>query len=207
MLLYDKNIMFASFLIYCIYFSGDVMNNGIQVIYPRTTYKVLNEAISQFIEKTILEFINIAKEPIQENFTYTLDISHDEYHYQDYLSIVFYVSSYTGGAHPNHSIFSLVYDISTDKIITMEDLVEEREELLSILSLESRKILSQNPKVVDSTMLMKGTLPSISNFSIFALGPGGIILFFPEYQVAPYSSGAFKVVVNYNTIFEHDGEA
>ena len=88
------------------------MNNGIQVIYPRTKYKNLNQAMCEVVQNHIIEFMNFAKEPIQENFTYTFDISHDEYTYQDYLSIVFYISSYTGGAHPSHQIYSIVYDIS-----------------------------------------------------------------------------------------------
>lgn len=178
------------------------MNNGIQIIYPRTKYGVVNEEIASFIQKQIQTFMSFAKEPIQENFTYTLDISHDEYSYQDYLSYVFYVSSYTGGAHPEHFIFSLVYDVSENKMITMRDLVLEKEDLLSILSFESRKTLSSNPKIVDSAMMMEGTAPILKNFSIFAFAPMGIMIFFPEYNVAPYSSGAFKVVIPYSLIYD-----
>ncbi len=177
------------------------MNNGIQIIYPRTKYAVVNQEIFSLIQKQIYTFMNFAKEPIQENFTYTLDISHDEYSYQDYLSFVFYVSSYTGGAHPMHSIFSLVYDVSENKMITMADLVREKESLLSILSFESRKVLARNPNIVDSAMMMEGTAPLLKNFSIFAFAPTGIMIFFPEYNIAPYSSGAFKVVVPYSTIY------
>ena len=108
------------------------MNNGIQIIYPRSKYLTLNQAMLEFLENMICEFMNYAKEPIQENFTYTLDISHDEYSFQDYLSVVFYVSFYTGGAHPEHRIVSLVYDISKDQMITMQDLVSEKENLFPI---------------------------------------------------------------------------
>ena len=159
------------------------MNNGIQVIYPRTKYKNLNQAMCEVVQNRIIEFMNFAKEPIQENFTYTFDISHDEYTYQDYLSIVFYISSYTGGAHPEHLVF-------------------EKENLLSVLSEESRKILSSNPKITDSNLLLTGTSPDISNYQIFAFVPTGIMIYFPEYQIAPYSSGAFKIVVPYTKIFE-----
>ena len=55
------------------------MNNGIQVIYPRTKYSVLNQEIFSLIKKQIDTFMNFAKEAIQENIIYTLDISHDEY--------------------------------------------------------------------------------------------------------------------------------
>ena len=178
------------------------MNNGIQIIYPRSKYLTLNQAMLEFLENMICEFMNYAKGPIQENFTYTLDISHDEYSFQDYLSVVFYVSFYTGGAHPEHRIVSLVYDISKDQMITMQDLVSEKENLLSILSEESRRILSSNPKITDSKLLVTGTSPDISNYQIFAFVPTGIMIYFPEYQIAPYSSGAFKIVIPYAKIFE-----
>ena len=90
------------------------MNNGIQVIYPRTKYSVLNQEIFSLIKKQIDTFMNFAKEAIQENIIYTLDISHDEYSYKEYLSFVFYISSYTGGAHPEHIVSCIVYDVSQD---------------------------------------------------------------------------------------------
>ena len=130
----------------------------------------------------------------------TLDISHDEYSYQDYLSVIFYVSFYTGGAHPEHRISSFVYDVSRDKIITIHDLVREKAHLLSILSTESRKILSKNPNIHDQELLFEGTSPEKSNFQTFVFTSRGIMIYFPEYQIAPYSSGAFKIVIPYDQL-------
>lgn len=176
------------------------MNNGIQVIYPKSKYKKLNDEVFLLIQREILQFMVIARNKQEDKFTYTLDISHDEYSYQDYLSFVFYVSSSTGGNHPSHSIYSICYDISSDSIITMEDLVKKDSDLLSKLSRESRKNLSNNPKIVDYSMMMEGTKEEVSNFSVFAFTPYGIMIFFPQYQVAPYSSGAFKTVFCYDKL-------
>lgn len=178
------------------------MNNGIQVIYPRTKYSVLNEEIFLLIQKQISKFMNFAKEAIQESIIYTLDISHDEYSYQEYLSFVFYISSYTGGAHPEHIVECIVYDVKQNKIIHLSNLVEEKSDILEILSKESRKILAANTNIQNLSMMMEGTKPTISNFSHFVFAPTGIMIFFPEYQVAPYSSGAFKVVIPYSSIFD-----
>lgn len=176
------------------------MNNGIQVIYPRTKYSVLNQEIFSLIKKHIDTFMNLAKEAIQEDIIYTLDISHDEYSYQEYLSFVFYISSYTGGAHPEHIVSCIVYDVSQDKIIHISDLIKEKSDLLTILSKESRKILANDSNIQNVSMMIDGTMPTISNFSHFVFVPTGIMIFFPEYQVAPYSSGAFKVVIPYSKI-------
>lgn len=183
------------------------MNNGIQIIYPRSCYKDLNNEVLSFIQRVILEFMESAKIPIQENIIYTLDISHDEYTYHDYLTYIFYVSSYTGGAHPNHFIYSIVYDTAANKIIKMDDLVNKEKKLLSILSKESRLILENNPKIVNKEMLLAGTSPDISNFKTFAFGPTGIMIYFPEYQVAPYSSGQFKIVIPYSVIFNKEKDS
>lgn len=184
-----------------IYFNGDIMNNGIQVIYPRTKYNLLNEEIFLLIQRHISNFMKFAKAAIQENIIYTLDISHDEYSYQKYLSFVFYISSYTGGAHPEHIVACIVYDVKENKIIHLSDLIQEKPNILEILSKESRKILAANANIQNLSMMMEGTKSTISNFSHFVFAPTGIMIFFPEYQVAPYSSGAFKVVIPYSSIF------
>lgn len=174
-----------------------LMNNGIRIAYPRTKYLKLNLACTEIVRQYINEFMVYAKDPVQENFTYTLDISHDEYSYKDYLSIVFYISMYTGGAHPNNQIVTVSYDKQSDKIITINDLMKENSNLLSVLSEESRKILDTNPNIVDHSMLLEGTKPIAENFKLFAFTPTGLMIFFPQYQVAPYSSGSFKVVISY----------
>ena len=183
------------------------MNNGIQIIYPRTKYSVLNQEIFSLIKKQIDTFMNFAKEAIQENIIYTLDISHDEYSYQEYLSFVFYISSYTGGAHPEHIVSCIVYDVSQDKIVHMSDLIEESPDLLELLSKESRRILAANSNIQNISMMMEGTKPTTSNFSHFVFAPTGIMIFFPEYQVAPYSFGAFKVVIPYTSILNQEKDS
>ena len=179
------------------------MNNGIQVIYPKSKYKKLNDEVFLLIQREILQFMVIARNKQEDKFTYTLDISHDEYSYQDYLSIILYVSSYTGGAHPEHIVSCIVYDVSQDKIVHMSDLIEESPDLLELLSKESRRILAANSNIQNISMMMEGTKPTTSNFSHFVFAPTGIMIFFPEYQVAPYSSGAFKIVIPYTKIFEN----
>ena len=44
------------------------MNNGIHVVYPRTKYAVVNFDIYNKLTTFLFEFMNAAKQPIQENF-------------------------------------------------------------------------------------------------------------------------------------------
>ncbi len=176
------------------------MNNGIQIAYPRTNDKKLGQVIYDVVYKKITEFMNMAKEPVQEQITYTLDMSHDEYEYSDYISIVFYSSMYTGGAHPKNEIITICYDKKKESIIDIEDLIRKNSALLEILSKESRRILSNNEKIVNAEMLINGTKPSKENFQNFAFTMTGLMLFFPSYQVASYSSAQFKIVIPYQNL-------
>ena len=51
-------------------------------------------------------------------------------------------------------------------------------------------------------MLLEGTSPKEENFKNFAFSKDGLILFFEQYQVAPYSEGSFRVVIPYDKIKE-----
>ena len=57
--------------------------------------------------------------------------------------------------------------------------------------------LMHNKDIVDISMLMEGTMPNTLNYSNFVFSNDGIIIYFSYYQVAPYSSGMFNVLINY----------
>ncbi len=173
------------------------MNNGIRVLYPRTSYGKLNQKFQQILLPKIEEFMEIAKEPVQENFPYMLDISHDEYHYQNYISTVFYISMEIGGAHPDHQIVTVVYDKKEDNFITIETLYQKDPNVLNYVSEESRRILLKNPKIENREMLFSGTEPNLDNFKYFTFTETGILFFFPQYQIAPYAAGMFKINIPY----------
>lgn len=175
-----------------------ILNNGISIQYPRTEYIELNQKIKDYILKQVKDFMEIAASDIQEKQIYTLDISHDEYSYKNIRSFVLYTSTYTGGAHPNQGIWTCVYDASKNEFVTISDLVLKNASILDILSRESRKILINNKGIVNKDMLLEGTMPNASNFSNFVFTQQGLLLYFLPYQVAPYSSGSFKIVIPYS---------
>ena len=176
------------------------MNSGIRVSYPRSKYDRLNNTIKDKIGKIIFDYMNQAAVSYLDNFTYTLDISYEDYSYQNIESFVFFVSSSTGGAHPDNTIFTINYDSSIDKIITIDDLVRKNNNILTVLSRESYNILSKNKNITDKQMLMEGLKPTTENFSNIVFTPIGIKIYFPQYQVAPYSVGSFQVLINYKNI-------
>ncbi len=181
-------------------------NYKIKVYYPYTSYNLLNNIIESKLTKEIDSLMQIAKENIvQPNQYYTLNINYEYYNYQKYTSYVFYISIYTGVAHPRNGIWTITYDKSNNKIVTLEDIKKKYPLVLEKLSQESRNILnkdkrfSQNEDLKD--MLIDGTTPNENNFNSFAFSKDGLILFFEQYQIAPYSYGDFEITIPYDKIF------
>ena len=178
-----------------------VDNYKIMVYYPKTYYSKLNNIINDKIYGYIKEFkknVNNSNYPV--NQYYSLIILYECYEYDNYISYIFRIEDYTGGAHPNHRIYTVVYDIKNNEIITIDDLINKNQNILNIFSEISRDTLKSNNKITSSTMLYEGTKPIKENFTNFVFNKNGIILFFPEYQVAPYSQGEFNVVISYKKI-------
>ena len=123
------------------------------------------------------------------------------------MSYVFYISTYTGGNHPNNTIWSITYDIDNDKIITIHNLVDEQPNILDKLSIETRNTLKKDKrfekdKDMTNSMMLEGTKPSKKNFKNFAFSSEGFTVFFEQYQVAPYSYGSFEITIPYNELFK-----
>lgn len=176
-------------------------NYKIIVYYPKTDYSKLNNVINDKIYGYIKEFkedVNSSDYPI--NQYYSLIILYDSYEYDNYISYIFRIEDYTGGAHPNHRIYTVVYDIKNNEIITINNLININQNILNIFSENSREVLKNNNRITSLTMLYEGTKPKTENFQNFVFSKDGIILFFQHYQVAPYSQGEFNVVINYKKI-------
>ncbi|MBO5138722.1 MAG: DUF3298 domain-containing protein [Bacilli bacterium] len=174
------------------------MTNEIKIKYPRTDYIVLNEYIKEKIENIIKEFMEYAKEAPQKEIVYSLYITYKSYIYQNYISYVFSISMYTGGAHPDNRILSVNYNVKHNKIIKITDIYNN----LTKLSEISRKLLKNKNEINSITlpldMILEGTTPNDYNFRNYALTDNGVIIFFEPYQVAPYAAGTIEITIPYN---------
>lgn len=173
----------------------------LEVFYPVTNYEVLNQQIQQMITNYIDDFEqSLSPNTIQNDQMYSLMISYETYEYPPFVSYRFTIFMDTGGAHPNHFLWTVVFDQEEERIISIADLEKKYPAILSIFSRYSREILMDNPGIVNSSMLFEGTKPTLENFSHFVFTSQGILIFFEHYQVAPYSSGEFQVLIPYEKI-------
>ena len=131
-------------------------------------------------------------------FTYFLDISGKQFIYNNYVSYVFFKEEYLGGAHPNTYIWTVVFDLDTENIVTLENLTTKDVTFLNYVSESIRGDLLFQPYITNTSLLYAGTRPLKSNFQYFVLVDEGILFYFPPYQVAPYSSGVIEAFVSYS---------
>lgn len=169
---------------------------------PHTKYKLLNEKIKATIDYYQEEFSNTEK-GVQNNFSYFLDTTYEEYKYKNLVSIVLFITVFTGGAHPNHYIEAINYDTLGGEIITLDNLKRINPNILKVLMEESRKMLLLNKVFQDKTiyeMMISGTQDKDENYQNFAFTDKGLKVFFSRYQVAPYFYGSYYITIPYQTL-------
>lgn len=183
-------------------------NYKININYPNDKYYRLNEEICKIINEYRFDFINSLRDyNIQSNIIYELNMSYEKYEYKNYISYVYNVEEYTGGAHPNHYIFTVIYDKELNKIISIVDLINVNKNILNRLSILSRNELLSNYaiNINDNNlkdMFYNGTNPIITNFKNIAFTNEGILIIFERYSIAPYYMGEFKIIIPYDKILD-----
>ena len=131
------------------------------------------------------------------SMTYELSINYTSFDYSPtnnrLVSLVFDIGMYTGGAHPNNYVHTMLIDTEADRILSLEDLfrdnVNEVEFLYSIVEPRLRRQLENEG--FDETYLEEESL----FFRDFALTSEGLRFYFEPYAVAPYVFGTIEVLV------------
>ena len=174
----------------------------ININMPQEQNEILKTEIQNFIKQEKEKFLNqITDSEIQKEITYTLDITYKNFYDQKYDSYLFLVTTYTGGAHPNTTFWTLNLNRETNTLLTIDSLVEKNPRFLNKVSLLIRKKLLLNSKIVNTTMMMEKTKPIKENFTKVIITNSGFYFFFPPYQIAPYSSGSFEVFLEKESLY------
>ncbi len=112
------------------------------------------------------------------------------------VSIVFFISTSMGGAHPEPGLATFVYDKRDGRRLSYGNIFMDQTGMPRIFSDICRASLaSQLGDKAVPDMLEAGTAPDMANFDLFALVRNGIRIYFPPYQAAPYSAGYLNVTI------------
>lgn len=177
-------------------------NITIRTSAPVLDNQAFNAVIDAFVDEQMREAKAIADESGRhENLRHTLDIIWNELYMTPRLaSFYFTVSSYTGGAHGNHAIVGMNFDLANDKSLELIDLFRSNsgygQKLSEIATAALREKLGDD-------LFAEGVDSNPENFSSFTIDEEGITFHFSPYQVAAYAYGHQQVKVEWGEVKDY----
>jgi hypothetical protein len=117
----------------------------------------------------------------------------------DIISVHFTVSTYSGGAHPNHVSRVINFDMDTYQVLLLSDLFAADSDYLTVIAEYCINELSTRQDIVFDDF-EAGAAPTEQNYSAWNIDETGVRITFDPYQVAPYAAGMQHVTVPYREL-------
>ena len=169
--------------------------------------KVVEKKINKKIEDTINQYekriLDLSEKDNEFNKVNGLDIKqyilniNNTIHYNDddILSMTLEVYTYMGGAHGSTMDIPFNFDVKTGNRGVLEDFLGNNENYNKIIIDNIRRAVDKNPDLYFKDILNKyEVLPYNQKFY---LTKDGVVIFFDEYEVAPYAAGRVEFVIPY----------
>ena len=113
------------------------------------------------------------------------------------VSIVFSIGSYTGGAHPNSSRTSLIFDLAAGRALTLADLLASPERAVQEVSRRCRAEAEKE----DWGLFDDPDFPAVvKDVDSWAVEKDGIAILFDPYSVTPYAAGPHECRLSYSDL-------
>lgn len=117
-----------------------------------------------------------------------------------YVSVVMKGGQYTGGAHPNPFVETVLYDVARARVLRLGDLFRKDSGWLQKLSDIAVAQLRKKLTVVEPGWIENGAAPTAQNYQFFYLSGQRLVILFPPYQVAPYAEGYIEVSIPFQRL-------
>lgn len=189
-------------------FKEETSSYSIRVNYPHSGNKQIESILRDYIDDYVTSFKKDSAKKISPKNN--LDISYEKSNFsKDIVSYIFYIYTFTGGAHGNTTIVTKTFDIKTLNEISLDKVFLEEEDYLSKISEITKSQLKENliPKEATTDSIKfseewieEGASLKKENYQKFILTPKHIVFYFEQYQVAPYSEGIQEVKIPFYEI-------
>jgi hypothetical protein len=195
---------------------------SIDVTYPTVDERFLgakeaNLFIKENLDIRIAAFEKSATESLEAPIDLPKNIKSEargspsvEHETDRYVSIFFSAEWYLrGAAHPYHTIHTYIFDKKLQKLVTVQDLFMPYSKYFEFLSEYAYNDLIRQSEegdlgfVYDKEMLRSGTEATLENFRHALPTKDGLMIYFDEYQVAPYAAGPQQVAIPYEFLREY----
>ena len=163
----------------------------LKVNYPAKINAKVDHAIQAFINKQIRVFKRLpAPSPDDpRNYKNLLDITYDKpFITEKIVSLVFYVETYDGGAHPVTAVYTMNFNAKTGQKLKLADVAKLDKDLIKSMIVRQLMNTLAEP---DQLWVSKGVTQS--NLEQFTIHYNNITFYFGQYEVAPYAQGIQKV--------------
>jgi hypothetical protein len=173
--------------------------------FNRTVKALAEKSVNDFKRLMIKETTGEDLKQLTADSGYYTDLGYSvQYADDDVISLLFVEDSFSGGAHPNHNFFALVYDLKNGRELKLADLFKRSAKYLDTISaycikdLQSRK----SPETGENSGLaqdiwLDGALPKTDNYKSWNITRKGLVFTFDPYQVGSYVDGPQFVSVPY----------
>jgi len=176
-----------------------------------TRAEAFNKAVGDFVTSQTAEFKKQHKADLAEIAAsaadadrpgYALEISyHTPYADKNLISLLVWSYQFTGGAHGNSFSTTFNYDLSSGRMLKLDDLFQPNSNHLRLISDYCLKTLTKElGAVADANWLKEGAGPKAENFKSWNITPDGLQITFDAYQVAAYVFGPQEVIVPYSVL-------
>ena len=182
--------------------SYTIMQRGdgyrVSITYPQTGNPVADAELAIWAREQASTFTeSVSLIPTRPPVPYELFITYETLKASSrVISVVFFISTSMGGAHPEPGMATFVYDRHDGRRLSYSNLFTNQEGLARVFSAICKTSLAEQlGDRAASDMLEAGTAPDMANFDLFAVVQNGIRVYFPPYQAAPYSEGYLTVAI------------
>lgn len=179
----------------------------INVAYPVMTggetsvAKVFNAKIKSFVDAEVAQFKKDAGAAVDYPGPGPWFINYYSsipYNKNGLVSVVLQKEDFLGGAHPNTTYKTFLYDANSSKFLSLADIFKSKSDYLGAIAVYvkdqlGKKLTQDGQPLAD--WFSDGTKPTADNYKDFNLTDQGLNFIFPPYQVAPYSYGTQEQVV------------
>ena len=163
-----------------------------------------NEGWRRRTQERVARFVkDVPQEPPSEGVTKSsLDVSYEVcFQRADLMGISTTGGEFTGGAHASPIVETQLFDFRRGREVAFQELFRTGSPYLATVSricidqLGRRKDLNS-----DAEWIRRGAGASLANFKLFHPGRKTLVVVFPPYQVAPYSSGIVEVEIPFASL-------
>ncbi len=179
----------------------------LNVEYPQIGQAKIDKNLTDFIGQTIKDF---GPGENSAHWKSSLWIRYKISQYEDKtVSVRFYIYQFTGGAHGSEIPNFRTYSLETGQRLSYNDIFKSDYQYLTTFwrNAEPQAIAAYKAKGLpmdnsELAWIREGSAPKFDNYRNFYLDNQGVVIYFSQYQAAPYAFGTLEIPIKYNKFSE-----